>query len=113
DITTFHNLTVAKCINDMFQLLSMRKDELPQTALTNLIIQVNYFISPPQFWIKNLDNYKIGRTDGSEVAIARSNVMVERVQANPNNYILIESTVPVGQLSEVVITLASNIFYSS
>ena len=84
----------------------------PNTPLTELVVAINQSVVPPTYGVQELKTYRLG--DGvavSENEEARNAALIEKAQAHPDKYTIIDMTIAGGAALQKVMTLATGGFW--
>ena len=84
----------------------------PNTPLTELVVVINQSVLPPTYGVQELKTYRLG--DGvavSENEEARNAALIEKAQAHPDKYTIIDMTIAGGAALQKVMTLATGGFW--
>ncbi len=87
--------------------------DFPNTPLTELVVLIDQSVVPPKYGVKELKAYTLNdHVVISENEEARNRALIEKAQAHPDKYTIVDMTIAGGDALNKVMTLATGGFWS-
>ncbi|TFK80133.1 hypothetical protein K466DRAFT_667821, partial [Polyporus arcularius HHB13444] len=87
--------------------------DFPNSPLTELVVLIDQSVVPPKYGVKELKAYTLNdHVVISENEEARNRALIEKAQAHPDKYTIVDMTIAGGDALNKVMTLATGGFWS-